>query len=91
MSSIKVTLERALAINESIAATKMSTVNNLFAFLENKIEINDDMKGYFEEFKATLKDDLDVEAYYTYYAAKLLKAKAKMEKKPRAKKDAFKK
>lgn len=51
-----------IAIAALVAEAQLSTVEKLFAFLGEKIEIDDDMKGYFEEFKATLKVDQEVEA-----------------------------
>lgn len=46
-------------VNTAIAAlveeTKVTTVDKLVHFLGQKIEIDDDMKGYFDEFKAASK------------------------------------
>jgi hypothetical protein len=51
-----------IAIAALVAEAQLSTVEKLFAFLGEKIEVDDDMKGYFEEFKAVLKTDQEAEA-----------------------------
>ena len=51
-----------IAIAALVAEAQLSTVEKLFAFLGEKIEVDDDMKGYFEEFKAVLKADQEADA-----------------------------
>lgn len=51
MASAKLNTSIAALVNE----TQISTVDKLFAFLGEKIEIDSDMKGYFDEFRGTLK------------------------------------
>ena len=51
MASAKLNTAIATLVNE----TQLSTVDKIFAFLGEKIEIDDDMKGYFDEFRGTLK------------------------------------
>ena len=53
MASIKV----SQAIAALVAETKLSVVDKLIAFLGEKIEIDEDMTQYFEEFKNTLKEE----------------------------------
>ena len=69
-----------IAIAALVAESQLSTVEKLFAFLGEKIEIDDDMKGYFDEFKATLKVDQEADA-------KAAKSKSKSKKggEPKAK------
>ena len=81
MASIKLNI----AIAALVAEAQLSTVEKLFAFLGEKIEIDDDMKGYFEEFKATLKSDqeVDAKAAKSKKGAKGKKAEDGEEKKPK--------
>ena len=58
MASIKLNI----AIAALVAETQTAVIDKLFAFLGEKIEIDDDMKGYFEEFKTSLKSDQEVDA-----------------------------
>ena len=51
-----------IAIAALVAESQTSVIDKLFAFLGEKIEIDEDMKGYFEEFKTTLKADQEVDA-----------------------------
>jgi hypothetical protein len=44
-----------IAIASLIAETQLSTVDKLFGFLGEKVELDDDMKGYFDEFRGTFK------------------------------------
>jgi hypothetical protein len=66
-----------IAIAVLVAEAQTSVVDKLFAFLGEKIEIDDDMKAYFEEFKGTLKTDQEVE----------VKASKKGKKEPKLDKD----
>jgi hypothetical protein len=85
-ASIKASPARSLARNARIAESQMLLVNKLVAFMGKKIEIAENMMVSFDEFKGTLQEDLDVDTYHTYYAAKLKKAnKESVEKKPRSK------
>ena len=65
-------------VNNSIASlieeTALSTVDKLVAFLGEKIEIDEDMRQMFEDFKGTLKAE-------STEAAKAAKAEAKKTKK----------
>ena len=51
-----------IAIAALVAESQTSVIDKLFAFLGEKIEVDDDMKGYFEEFKGTLKVDQEADA-----------------------------
>ena len=65
-----------IAIAALVAEAQLSTVEKLFAFLGEKIEVDDDMKGYFEEFKAVLKTDQEAEAKAAKKGAKTKEEKA---------------
>ena len=57
MASTKV----SQAIAALVAETQMAVVDKLVAFLGEKIEIDEDMTQYFEEFKNTLKEQSKVD------------------------------
>lgn len=50
-----------VALAGLIEETSLSTVEKLIAFLGEKIEIDDDMKQYFDEFKASIKNEAKVD------------------------------
>lgn len=80
MASTKVTK----AVQVLVEETSLEVVDKLGAFFETKIEMDDDMKGYFEEFKTQLKEHLKEEAKAVGKGAKKAKVMVDGEKKKRA-------
>jgi hypothetical protein len=44
------------AVANVVMDAKLSVIDDLITFLENKIEVDDDLKGFFHEFKMNLKE-----------------------------------
>jgi hypothetical protein len=44
------------AVANVVMDAKLSVIDDLITFLESKIEVDDDLKGIFEDFKSNLKE-----------------------------------
>lgn len=71
------------AINLLVEESCLSVVDKLVCYLDAKIEIDDDMKQYFESFKQILRDELK-EDMKSYHGSKSARSFPKKKRAPSA-------